>query len=124
MGHTKNILKQYLYNNNKNVSYLSVKMRPAVRRVFRQEVESQTGQDLIAVLVLPQQLQFTYADDVRVVPNFDKEKFTERQYFSLPVFVQILCSLVEGVGGVVPAGRPHELEEPAGARALLRIHSL
>ena len=99
-------------------------MCSSIRRVFRQEVEPQTGQDLITVFVLPQQLEFTNADDVRIVPDLDKEKFTKGQYFCLPIFVQIFCRLVERVGGVMSAGGPHELKEPAGARTLLRVHSL
>ena len=78
-------------------------MCSSIRGVLRQEVQPQTGQDLVAVLVLPQQLEFTYADDVRVVPDLDEEKFTKRQNFCLSVFVQILGRLVEGVGGVVAA---------------------
>ena len=100
-----------------------MKMHSSIRRVLGQEVEPQTRQNLVAVLVLPQQLQLADADDVRIVPDLDEEKLSERKDFRLAGFVQVLGRLVEGVGGVVAAGGPHELEEATRARTLLRVHS-
>lgn len=99
-----------------------MKMCSSIRGVLWQEVQSQTGQNLVAVLVFPQQLEFTYADDVRIVPDLDKEKFPKRQNLCLTVLVQILGRLVEGVGGVMAARGPDELEELAVAGTLPRIH--
>ena len=104
------------------VSYLSVKMHPAVRRVLRQEVEPQAGQNLVAVLVLPEQLQLSDADDVRVVPDLDKEELAEGQDLDVSALVEVLGGLVEGVGRVVAARRTDEAEKLAVPG--LRVHSV
>lgn len=85
-------------------------IHPTVRSVFRQEVQSQTGQHLFTILVYPQQLQFTDAQQIRVPPHFHKEKLTQRHYPFATVFRVSEC-LVERVGPVMSTRASHQLQQ-------------
>ena len=91
-------------------SYLSVPLHPALGRVLGQEVEPEAGQGLAGVAVLPKQLEFADADQIRIFPDFHEEKLAQREN-SVPVRLLAveLDRFVEGVRGVMAAGRTHEL---------------
>ncbi len=69
---------------------------------------------LVTDLVLPKELELGHGDEVGAGPDLDEEELTNGEQapaVPLPLSaILILGRLVEGVGGMVPALRPHPLQ--------------
>ena len=91
-------------------SYLPVKRQPPVWRVLGQEVEPDAGENLLVVLVLPQQLHFADGYHVRLGPDFDEEELSQGQDTRVTAPL-IPDSFVECVRGVVTDRRSHKLQK-------------
>ena len=93
-------------------SYLPVKRQSPVWRVLGQEVEPDAGENLLVVLVFPQQLNFADGYHVRLGPDFDEEKLSQGQDPRALVTAPLIPdSLVECVRGVVTDRRSHKLKK-------------
>lgn len=90
------------------MAYLSMPYHPSLRRVLGQEVQPQAGEDLVRVLVLPQELDLPDGDEVRVGPDLDEEELAQGQDLGLAVLL-VLDGLVERVGGMMAARIAHKL---------------
>ena len=75
-----------------------MKRQSPVWRVLGQEVEPDAGENLLVVLVFPQQLHFADGYHVRLGPDFDEEKLSQGQDLRALVTAPLIPdSLVECV---------------------------
>ena len=80
-----------------------------LRCVFRKEIQPTTGQQLLVVMVFPQELQFAQAQrSFRLIPK--EEKFPQRQNSWLS-FVGESEGLVESVRSMLATGATNPLQE-------------
>lgn len=83
---------------------------PTLRSVFGQKVEAQAAQNLIGILVFPEELHLANGDQVRVGPNLDKEELAQGKNLGFGVLL-VFDGFVKDVGGMMATGGPNKLKE-------------